>query len=112
MSVLLLDRVFKYDLGLSRADLRVFNFLVSNDGVFFDTHTLCKRLKCNLTTVQRSVKKLTSLNLLVRDKFCLVGGGYLYEYKSVRKRNVKGIVMNNLNRRMIKIHALLKNWKV
>ena len=74
-------------LELPKADVKVFNFIndyepiiPSEDYIPLDATDIADGLKLNITTVQRALKRLYDLNMIIRSKQNLGGGGYVFLY--------------------------------
>ena len=105
-----LDEVVKCGLGMTKADMVVFKFLVANLTEEFTTEELSKKLGLNLTTIQRAVKKLHEAEVLHRTQKNLEGGGYLFYYHSKGKKKIKEIVMSIISKWVGKVDEEFLNW--
>ena len=61
---------------------------------WFTTEKLAKKLKLNLSTVQRSVKKLNEKEILMRRQENLNGGGYFFVYRIKYKSEIRKIILD------------------
>lgn len=86
-----LDEVVKCSLGLTKGDYKVFQFFLKNQE-WYKSNSIAKKLKLNLSTVQRSVKKLQEKGVLTRAQENLDGGGYVYSYKIKGKKEIQKIL--------------------
>jgi len=93
-----LDEVIKCGLGLSKADIKLMKFLLSDED-WVTTSDLSKKLSLNLTTIQRSVKKLYEKGVVLRSQENLDSGGYIFLYKIKPKAALKDLIM-----------GIVKNW--
>lgn len=105
-----LDEVIKCGLSLSKADYRVFDFLIGHDEDVYSTEELAKELGLNLSTIQRAVKKLYEKHLLKRFQTNLDGGGYSFQYAAKDKSHIKEIIMGIVNRWSSTVENALKDW--
>lgn len=87
-----LDDIIKCALGLTKADCKVFRFFLDQDAEF-TADSIAKKLDLDLSTVQRSLKKLTDKDLLERGQHNFTGGGYQYTYSARSKTYVKKLIM-------------------
>ena len=104
-----IDRIVKCGLGLSKADFAVMKELLDNDR-FVTTEDLVDKLNLNLSTVQRSVKRLTEKNLLIRSQENLSGGGYKFIYKMKDRHEVRKIIINLVKKWSDKVEESLLRW--
>lgn len=88
-----LDDIIKCALGLSKADCKVFRFFLGQDQEF-TADIIAEKLSLDLSTVQRSLKKLTDKDLLERGQHNFTGGGYQYSYRSRSKSYVRKLIMD------------------
>lgn len=98
---------FLYELNIT--DIQVFYSL--DQGVWKTKESICKSLKKEQSTVNRSLQKLVSRNLVLRDVRQLKDGGYLYVYslqtteRIVKETNNR---INNLYEKMLSLSETLK----
>ncbi len=86
--------VVKCSLGLSKADLEVLKLFLKKRNEKLSADDISKKLKINLSTSQRSVKKLFEKGILKRTQMNLVGGGYTYNYQTQEIQMVKKQILN------------------
>ncbi len=87
-----LREVVKCSLGLTKADLQVFEAFLKNPSKDFKSSDLAGITGLDLSTVQRSVKKLYEKRVLRRKQVNLSKGGYTYKYRAKPKEEVTSIV--------------------
>lgn len=75
-----IDKIMKCVLELSKADIKILGFFTNHPKEEYDTYQVANKLKFNLSTVQRSVKKLFERNLILRKQENLDNGGYYFYY--------------------------------
>ncbi|RMF05204.1 MarR family transcriptional regulator [Candidatus Woesearchaeota archaeon] len=100
-----IEEVIKCSFGLRKSDLRIFNFLLANLAERFTTDDIAKELQLDLSTVQRSVKKLHEEGLVKRTQQNMDSGGYFYVYEIAPKQVIKQKILGI-------IHAWVKNLEV
>jgi len=132
------EDVIKCALNLSRADLKVLKYFLNaepeigtdeNPPLFsaptpssayalpytntpwVDTETLSRTLELDLSTVQRSVKKLYEKEVLQRSQQNLESGGYVFIYKIHSKNEIKNIIMNIVQGWAEKLGKELEQWE-
>ncbi|MBN1156963.1 HTH domain-containing protein [Candidatus Woesearchaeota archaeon] len=105
-----IKQVVKCGFGLSKADFRLMEFMLNNDEKYFTTHELSKKLGLNLSTIQRSVKKLHEKAVIERKQINLAGGGYLFTYKSKDKIEVRKLVISVVRNWTKKVEEEINRW--
>ena len=76
-----------------------------------DTDYLSKALKLDISTVQRSVKKLYEKEILQRSQQNLDGGGYVFMYKVYSRAKIKNIIMGVMNSWPDRLGQELEKWE-
>lgn len=76
-----------------------------------DTETLSRAFKLDLSTVQRSEKKLYEKEVLQRSQQNLDSGGYVFIYKIHSKSEIKIIIMNIVQGWAEKLGKELDKWE-
>lgn len=94
-----LNEIIKCGLSLTKAELEIFNYFVQNPKNECTTFSISKKLKLNLTTIQKAVKKLFEKEIIIRHQKNLSNGGYVYTYESNSKSKIKGILKD-----------IIQNW--
>lgn len=105
-----LDEIIRCSLGITRADFRVMEFLVRQDDDWFTTETLAKKLKLNLTTVQRAVKKLHGHDIVERKQNNLGNGGYVFIYRIRDKKQVRRTILDIIDSWKHNVEQALTTW--
>jgi predicted transcriptional regulator len=105
-----LTSIIKCSLSLTKADFKVLSFMTQNTSEWLTSDDLAKKLKLNLSTIQRAVKKLHEKELVDRNQNNLDNGGYIYIYKSKPKSDIADIIMKIVNAWVSKVGDELKNW--
>jgi predicted transcriptional regulator len=105
-----IEKIVKCSLNLTKADYKLLLFLMKNQEVFFTTNRLADELKLNLSTIQRSVKKLHSSRLLFRKQKNLEKGGYIFSYKVMSKGEVKRRVLESVEHWCNNIKSRVNRW--
>lgn len=94
-----IEEVIKCSLGLTKADYKLLNFFIKNPEKQFTTNELAELLELDLSTIQRSVKKLREKEVIARGQTNLDGGGYQFFYELCNKKKVVRIITN-----------IIENW--
>ena len=84
-----INKGIKKLMGLSIADLKVFNLLYKNLLKQYDTEQMSNKLKVNKTTVQRAVKKLYEIDFITKKQINLDGGGYKFIYMAKSEYKIR-----------------------
>lgn len=106
-----IEDVIKCALNLTKADLKVMRYFLDEKEQWVDTDSLSKVLKLDISTVQRSVKKLHEKEILQRSQQNLDGGGYVFKYKVNSRTKVKNIIMNVVNSWADRLEQELEKWE-
>ncbi len=92
-----LTEIIKCSLGLTKADHKLFNYLLYQDQPL-TTNEIAEKTGLDRTTIQKSIKKLVEKNVAVRMQENLSRGGYLFKYhikeKDILKKNIIAILKN------------------
>lgn len=105
-----LREIIKCSLGLTKADCKLMMFLIKDYKDWHTTEDLSKKLKINLSTAQRAVKKLTERGIVIRSQENLTGGGYVYIYKVKNKKEISQIIMNIVGDWVKKVESEFDKW--
>ncbi|MEA1984877.1 MAG: MarR family transcriptional regulator [Euryarchaeota archaeon] len=102
--------VIKCALNLTRADMQITEYFLTESDEWFNTDSISKGTGLELSTIQRSVKKLTEKDILVKSQKNLDGGGYSYIYMMKDKEYLKKMIMDIVCRWMNKVEQELEVW--
>ena len=89
----------------------VLKFFMKNSKSEFSTNDLSYSLGLELSTVQRSVKKLHEKNILIKGQKNLNNGGYLFHYKLRSKKEIKAMIISIINDWTKKVEHELQDWE-
>lgn len=106
-----IEDVIKCALNLTKADLNVMKHILNEEEQWVDTDYLSKVLKLDISTVQRSVKKLYEKEILQRSQQNLDGGGYVFKYKVNSRAKIKNIIMSVVNSWADRLGQELEKWE-
>ncbi|HHV23803.1 MAG: MarR family transcriptional regulator [Methanosarcina sp.] len=106
-----IEDVIKCALNLTKADLNVMKHILNEEEQWVDTDYLSKVLKLDISTVQRSVKKLYEKEILQRSQQNLDGGGYVFKYKVNSRAKIKNIIMDVVNSWADRLGQELEKWE-
>ena len=105
------EDVIKCALNLTKADLKVMKYFLNESEQWIDTDSLSKALELDISTIQRSVKKLHEKEILQRSQQNLDGGGYVFIYKIYSRAKIKNIIMNVVNSWADRLGQELEKWE-
>ena len=104
-----LEEIIKCGLGLTKADCKVFMYLL-DESDWVTTESIAEKLDLNLSTVQRAVKKLFTSEILDRTQENLDGGGYIFLYQHKPKKIIKKIIMGKVSDWTVLVDSALNKW--
>lgn len=104
-----LDEIIKCGLGLSRSDYFILSFLIKQNKEF-SSNQIASKVDFDVSTSQRSLKKLREQGLISRRQVNLSSGGYIYYYKSKNKEEISKIILEIVNNWSKKVEKELENW--
>lgn len=103
-----ISEIVKCAFGLTKADYKVMEFFLKNSERDFTTEDISKKLKFNLSTMQRAVKKLHENKVIQRKQNNLDGGGYVFIYRAKEKKEIRRLIMNMIDTWTRKVEVNLK----
>lgn len=105
-----IEAVIKCGLNLTKADLQVLEHFLQFGENWLKTETIADELNLNLSTVQRSVKKLYEREILIRSQNNMDGGGYFFVYKIRSKKEIHKLIMEIVNSWVKRVDTELQTW--
>ncbi|WP_370574241.1 MarR family transcriptional regulator [Methanomethylovorans sp.] len=105
-----IEDVIKCGLNLTKADLEVLRHFLQFGQDWLNTEHIAESLELNLSTVQRSVKKLYERNILIRSQNNMDGGGYFFVYRIRSKKEIRELIMQVVNSWVNRVDAELQAW--
>ncbi len=105
-----IEAVIKCGLNLTKADLQVLKHFLQFGQNWLNTEHIAEDLDLNLSTVQRSVKKLYERNILIRSQNNMDGGGYFFVYKIRSKKEIRELIMDIVNSWVKRVDSELQAW--
>ncbi len=105
-----LDEIIKCSLGLTKAEYRLFSFMLKNNEDWMNTSQLSKKTSLSLSTMQRCMKTLHEKDVVERRQENLGGGGYTYIYKAREKDHIRKIISEIIKNWSSKVEKELRAW--
>lgn len=106
-----IEDVIKCALSLTKADIKVMKYFLNETEQWTDTESVSKALKLDISTVQRSVKKLHEKEVLQRSQQNLDGGGYVFRYKVHSRTKIRNIIISIVNSWADRLGQELEKWE-
>jgi predicted transcriptional regulator len=106
-----IEAVIKCGLNLTKAELLVLKHLLRHNTVWFTTEQIATDLSLDISTVQRSTKKLTEKKVLQKSQNNLEGGGYFFVYRVKNKREIRSIIMEIIYSWVDRVEKELIVWE-
>lgn len=104
------DEVIKCSLGLTKGEYKIFEHMLKHKAGKTSAPEIARALKLDLTTVQKSVKKLSEKKVVSRTQKNLSGGGYVYCYNIKDKQEIMSTVMKTIQDWTGKVEKDMKQW--
>ncbi len=105
-----INDVIKCALNLTRADMKILEYNIIKSEQWNNTDNIATGTDLDLSTVQRSVKKLHEKGVLIKSQTNLDGGGYSFIYRIKDKEEIKQLIMNIVNTWVKKVESELEEW--
>lgn len=102
--------VIKCALNLTRADMKVLEYFFEEPDIWSKTEQIAILTELDLSTVQRSVKKLHEKGILTKSQNNLDGGGYSFIYRINSKTEIKELIMGIVSKWVTKVEQELEDW--
>jgi predicted transcriptional regulator len=106
-----IEAVIKCGLNLTRAELLVLKHLLKHNTKWFTTEQIAADLSLDISTVQRSAKKLTEKRVLQKSQNNIEGGGYFFVYKIKNKREIRELIMEIIHSWVQRVEKELIVWE-
>lgn len=105
-----LDDIIKCGLGLTKTEFQILEFFIQSRDKEFTTDKIATKLKLNLSTVQKAVKKLREQNILRKQQKNLSSGGYVYTYEINPKSKVREIIKDIIKEWSSRVEQEIDKW--
>jgi predicted transcriptional regulator len=104
-----IDEVVRCSLELTKSEFRILEFLMKH-AKRISSQEIAKTLKLELSTVQRSMKKLSSKKIVRKSQINLSSGGYSFFYCICDKREIKSIIKQIIQKWYNEFDQELNKW--
>ncbi|HIG95220.1 MAG: hypothetical protein QT05_C0006G0026 [archaeon GW2011_AR13] len=105
-----LNEVIKCGLNLTKSDYKILQYLVFESKDVISSEEISKKLKIDVSTAQRSLKKLRDQGLVHRSQINLSPGGYVYVYSAKNRNELKKMILEIVNNWSKKVEDELNSW--
>jgi len=106
-----IEAVIKCGLNLTKAELLVLKYMLKHNARWFTTEEIATDLSLDVSTVQRSTKKLTEKKVLQKSQNNLEGGGYFFVYRIRSKREIRELIMEIIHSWVDRVEKELIVWE-
>jgi len=104
-----IEDIVRCGFGLSKADYNILVLLMKNHKNGLTTKEITLQLGLDLSTTQRSVKKLFEKDIISRSQFNL-HSGYLFKYHIKDKKVIKDKIINIMRAWISGAESSVLNW--
>lgn len=101
-----LNEIVRCSLSISRTDTRLLNRMDAS----MSARSVARTLRVDLTTAQRSLKRLTDEGLVKRRQVNLEHGGYEYVYERIPMDDLRSMVLDRIHTWVDKVEDELSTW--
>ncbi len=105
-----LNEVIKCSLGLTKSDYNILKLLLFDSEEYRSSEEISKLIKVDISTAQRSLKKLRNKQLVIRKQINLSPGGYIFVYKSKNNLAIKNMILDIVKSWTNKVELELGRW--
>lgn len=106
-----IEAVIKCGLNLTKAELLVLKYMLKHNTRWFTAEQIATDLSLDISTVQRSAKKLTEKKVLQKSQNNLEGGGYFFVYRIKSKREIRELIMQIIHSWVDRVEKELIVWE-
>lgn len=105
------NEVIKCSLGLTKAEFEIFNYMLDSGKEECSSSSMAERQDLDLSTVQRTLKKLMDKEIVKRRQVNLSNGGYEYFYRINNRKQICDKIILIINDWSSKVEKEVKQWK-
>lgn len=104
-----LEKVIKCSLSLTKSEYKILKLLM-DVSESLSSEEVSRNVQIDLSTAQRSLKKLREKKLIERTQTNLSPGGYVFLYKAKNKTEIKNKISEVIRLWNQKLEFELNNW--
>jgi predicted transcriptional regulator len=105
-----IEEVIRCSLRLTKSDYKILKLLMENSNKKLDTNYIASKLNIDLSTVQRSLKKMNERKLVRRSQINLEKGGYSFIYCICDKEEIRYSVKKIIYNWVDKFNSEIERW--
>lgn len=105
-----LNEVIRCSLNLTKAEFKILDFFMKNSSKRFESKEIAVELGLELSTVQRSMKKMSEKGVIRRSQINLEKAGYTYSYCLCDKKEIKDLIKKTVNGWMGSFEKEIGRW--
>ena len=105
------DEIIKCGLNLSKTEVSIFKyFIYDKPNQQLSSTEISNDLNLDLSTIQRTLKKLYEKNIVEKYQMNLDKGGYVFVYKIKSRQHIKEVFYQNLDNFTKKVKKEIDSW--
>lgn len=105
-----INETIRCSLNLTKAEFKILEFFMKNSTKRFESKEIAESLDLDLSTVQRSMKKMNEKGIIKRSQINLENSGYTYSYCLCNKQEIKKIIKDIVDGWTNKFHQEIERW--
>jgi predicted transcriptional regulator len=106
-----LDDIIKCSLGMTKAEFKLVDMFLTSNQEWLTTQDIAKKLKLDLSTVQRCVKSLNEKDIIIRRQENLNSGGYVFRYQLKKREELREKIKDTISRWVSRVNDELDRWR-
>ncbi len=96
---MIIEKEIKKVLEITKEQFEILKFFKDNKDKEFTSHQILEKAKVSsLSTVQKALKKLYGLNLIIRNQTNKKNGGYYFVYSSISTLKLHEIISTKMSK--------------
>jgi len=105
-----IEEVIRCGLKLTKADYKILKLLMENQNKKIDTNTISSKLNIDLSTSQRSLKKMNERKLVKRSQINFDKGSYSLIYCICDKEEIRYTIKKIIYNWIDKFNSEIEKW--
>ena len=106
-----LKEILRCSLNLTKAEFKVLEFFLNHKVKKYNSNEISKSMNLDLTTIQKSLKKLYDKKIIIRSQKNSAKGGYIYYYEIENKETISKTILRTINNWINKVEIEINIWK-